>query len=125
MIEMKCFTVNTEKNFGGFNSLMDHCKLINLIFIFNQNKKEFFFLKSIMGKIREKCASVLESLCLLYFNLCFFCLKHSSLKSLVFQNISLIRITFFGQKLTSVEHFKKKGGKINSPPFLGKYRNVL
>ena len=69
MIEMKCFTVNTEKNFGGFNFLMDDFKLIHPFFIFSQNKKLFFFFEFYDGKKREKCDSVLESLCLLYVTL--------------------------------------------------------
>ena len=54
MIEIKCFTVNTEKNFGGFNFLMDDFKLIHPFFIFSQNKKLLFFFEFYDGQKERK-----------------------------------------------------------------------
>ena len=119
MHKKKRFMDISPKNYGGVIFSLSYTELIYLVLIVEQSFFVFVFIR-INGKNRGKCYYVMVRLCHMYFHFVFFVSQWHSWKSLEVEKNSSVRIMSFGEKLTSVEHFEKKGGKMHLPPSCGK-----
>jgi len=103
----------SQKNYGGVIFSLSYTELISSLLIVEKKSFHFFFFIRINGKNRGKCYFVVVRLCHLCAILVFFVSQLFSSKILEAEKNSTVRIMYFGQKLTDVEHFEKVPRKMH------------